>query len=92
MAAEQEPPPARGLDKVEVILFVFGIAAFAVLMLAFGEPLAGELYLPIVALWIVGGLAFIWWFHRRLARGVTGVSPGEGKIRRLDHSRRRLHR
>lgn len=88
MAAKEEPPPRpRGLDKVEVILFVFGIAMFALLMLAFGEPLAGSFYLPIVALWVIGGLAFIWWFDRHLARQAAGA--GENKLRRIDAHRRR---
>jgi hypothetical protein len=47
-------------------IFVFGVLAIAFIMLAFGQPLAGESYLPIVAVWVVGGLAFIWWFHRHL--------------------------
>ena len=62
----QKAPRARGLDRVEIAIFVFGVLAMAFIMLAFGQPLAGESYLPIVAVWIVGGLAFIWWFHRHL--------------------------
>ncbi len=58
----------RGLDRIEKILFAFGVLAFAFLMIAFGEPLAGSLYLPVVALWVVSGLGFIWWFDRRLKR------------------------
>jgi hypothetical protein len=54
------------LDRIEIVIFVFGVLAMAFIMLAFGQPLAGELYLPVVALWVVGGLAFIWWFHRHL--------------------------
>jgi|SoiMetStandDraft_2_1073263.scaffolds.fasta_scaffold391394_2 uncharacterized membrane protein YdfJ with MMPL/SSD domain len=64
MATERQP----GLDKIEKILFVFGVLAFAFLMVAFGEPLAGSLYLPVVGLWVVSGLGFIWWFDRRLKR------------------------
>ena len=60
-------PPARGLDRIEIAMFLFGIIAFAVLMLAFGQPLAGDIYLPVVALWVAGGIGFIWWFNRHLA-------------------------
>jgi hypothetical protein len=60
------PDQRRGLDRLEVILFVSGILAFAFLMLMFGQPLAGELYLPVIVIWIVGGLGFVWWFNRRL--------------------------
>ncbi len=62
---DQQPP--RGLDRIEMVLFVFGVLGMAFVMLAFGQPLAGETYLPVVALWVVGGLGFIWWFHRHLA-------------------------
>jgi hypothetical protein len=62
------PPPSNGLDRVEVVLFLFGVAAFAVLMLAFGQPLVGSDYLPLVAAWIVAGVTFVWWFHRFLSR------------------------
>jgi nitrate reductase NapE component len=62
-----QEPPARGLDRVELILFVFGVLAMAIIMLAFGQPLAGENYLPVVAVWLVAGLGFIWWFHHHLA-------------------------
>ncbi len=63
--SDQQPP--RGLDRIELVLFVFGVLAMAFVMLAFAQPLAGETYLPMVALWVVGGLGFIWWFHRHLA-------------------------
>lgn len=83
MATERRP----GLDRIEIILFVFGVLAFAFLMIAFGEPLAGSLYLPVVAVWIVAGLGFVWWFDRRLARA------DQGKVARLDeHRRRRVKR
>ncbi len=49
-------------------LFLFGVFAFAVLMLAFGQPLAGEVYLPLVAAWIIAGVAFVWLFHKFLSR------------------------
>jgi nitrate reductase NapE component len=62
-----DQPPPRGLDRIEIILFVFGVLAMAVIMLSFGQPLAGETYLPVVAVWLMGGLGFIWWFHRHLA-------------------------
>ena len=71
----QKPPPARGLDRTEILIFVFGVLAMAFIMLAFGQPLAGETYLPIVAVWIVGGLAFIWWFHRHLVGQAKGPRP-----------------
>jgi len=51
-----------------VALFLFGVFAFAVLMLAFGQPLASEVYLPLVAAWIVAGVAFVWLFHKFLSR------------------------
>jgi hypothetical protein len=80
----------HGLDRVEVILFAFGVLAFAFLMLAFGEPLAGSLYLPVVGLWVGGGFGFIWWFDRHLARA---DDPGHDKVARLDvHRRRRGNR
>jgi hypothetical protein len=75
MPTSEPAPPARGLDRVEIALFVFGVFAMALLMLAFGQPLAGETYLPVVALWVVGGLAFIWWFHHHLAGSGTAKSP-----------------
>jgi hypothetical protein len=53
---------------VEVVLFVFGVAAFAVLMLIFGQPLPGSVYLPLVVGWIVAGITFVWWFDRFLSR------------------------
>src|SRR5947207_3911743 len=50
--------PSHGLDRVEVVLFLFGVSAFAVLMLAFGQPLAGSSYLPIVAGGIISCFTF----------------------------------
>jgi hypothetical protein len=47
-------------------LFVFGVLAFAFLMIVFGQPLAPDLYLPLVVAWISGGLMFIWWFDHRV--------------------------
>jgi hypothetical protein len=86
--AERAP---RGLDRVEVLLFAFGVIAFALLMLIFGQPLVGELYLPVVAGWIISGLTFIWWFDRHLAhRAATGAD--ERKVTRIDSSRRRRRR
>ena len=82
--AESRPP--HGLDRVEVILFVFGVLAFALLMVAFGQPLAPDLYLPLVVAWITGGLLFIWWFDRHLARA------DHGKIARIQSRRRRGRR
>jgi hypothetical protein len=76
----------RGLARAEVALFSFGVLAFAFLMIAFGEPLAGPLYLPVVVGWIVAGFTFIWWFDRFLARA------DERKIARLDVHRRRRSR
>jgi hypothetical protein len=61
-------PPGRGLDRIELALFVGGVLAFAFLMVVFGQPLAGELYVPVVVIWIALGLGFIWWFNRRLTR------------------------
>jgi type IV secretory pathway TrbD component len=76
-----------GLARAEVMLFAFGVLAFAFLMLVFGEPLAGALYLPVVGGWIVAGFTFIWWFNRYLAHA------DERKIARLDvHRRRRARR
>jgi hypothetical protein len=62
------PPPSHGLDRVEVVLFLFGVVAFAVLMLAFGQPLDASIYLPLVVAWIVAGVTFVWWFDKFLAR------------------------
>ena len=61
-------PPPHGLDRVEVILFLFGVLAFAFLMLVFGQPLAGAVYLPLVGAWIIAGVTFVWWFDRFLSR------------------------
>ena len=61
-------PPSRGLDRVEVVLFLFGVAAFAVLMLVFGQPLDASVYLPLVVGWIIAGVTFVWWFDRFLSR------------------------
>jgi uncharacterized membrane protein len=73
-----------GLDRIEIVMFVFGVLAFAFLMLALGD---GQYVLPLVALWIVAGLGFIWWFDRRLARtDRRGVASLE------DHRRRRRGR
>jgi hypothetical protein len=78
--------PPRGLDRMERGLFVFGVLAFAFLMLVFGQPLAPDLYLPLVVAWITGGLLFIWWFDRHLARA------DQGKIARIQSRRRRGRR
>ena len=67
-ASNDSPPPPRGLDRVEIALFLFGVVAFAVLMLAFGRPLAGPAYLPLVGAWLVAGVTFVWWFHTFLSR------------------------
>jgi hypothetical protein len=81
--AELGERPRRGLDRMERGLFVFGVLAFAFLMIAFGQPLAPDLYLTLVVAWIAGGLLFIWWFDRRLA------GADQGKITRLQSRRRR---
>jgi uncharacterized membrane protein len=71
----------HGLDRIEIILFVFGVFAFAFLMLVLGDL---QYVLPLIGLWIVAGLAFIWWLDRRMARSA------QGDIARLeDHRRRR---
>ena len=64
----ETPPPVRGLDRTELLMFLFGILGFAVLMLAFGHDLAPDTYLPVVGLWVVGGVGFVWWFDRYLSR------------------------
>jgi hypothetical protein len=87
MPIREPAPPARGLDRIEIALFVFGVVAMAFIMLAFGQPLAGETYLPVVALWIVGGLGFIWWFHRHLAGQANGPRS-KVKVTRLSTRRR----
>jgi hypothetical protein len=74
MPNPEPAPPAPGLDRIEIALFVFGVFAMALLMLAFGQPLAGEMYLPVIGVWVIGGLGFIWWFHRHLA----GSAPSRG--------------
>jgi hypothetical protein len=82
--ATQRP---AGLDKVERILFVFGVLAFGFLLLVFGQPLVGSVNLAlVVGLWIVVGLGFIWGFDRYLA------SRDERKVARLDEHRRRRAR
>jgi len=59
-------PPSRGLDRVEKLLFLFGVLAFALLMLAFGQ--VGDISpAPLAAVWIAIGVGFIWWFDRHLA-------------------------
>jgi hypothetical protein len=66
---EREPAgPARGLDRIEIVLFVFGVFAMAFIMLSFGQALPAESYWPVVAVWLVGGLGFIYWFDRHLRR------------------------
>jgi hypothetical protein len=66
---DREPAgPARGLDRIEIVLFVFGVLAMAFFMLAFGQALAVDSYWPVVAVWLVGGLGFIYWFDRHLRR------------------------
>jgi hypothetical protein len=83
------PTPPRGLDRAELVLFVFGVLPFALLIVAFGQQLAPDLYLPLVVAWIVGGLLFIWWFHRHLA----GRGPGaanQDKVRQIGSARRRV--
>jgi len=87
----QKPPSTRGLDRTEIVIFVFGVLAMAFIMLAFGQPLAGESYLPIVAVWVVGGLGFIWWFHRHLGGLPQAPRPPQGdqaRPARLRRSRR----
>ena len=81
MAEQGEGP--RGLDRMERGLFIFGVLAFAFLMIDFGQPLAPDLYLPLVVAWITGGLMFIWWFDRYLSR------TDQGKVTRLQPRRRR---
>jgi hypothetical protein len=67
VAEPPEAPPSRGLDRIEKLLFLFGVVAFALLMLAFGQ--VGDIApLPLAAAWIVLGVGFIWWFDRHLAR------------------------
>ena len=88
MPNREPAPPSHGLDRVEIALFVFGVFAMALLMLAFGQPLAGETYLPVIGVWVVGGLAFIWWFHRHLA-GSARAPRGRAKVTRLPASGRR---
>ena len=82
MPTREQTPPTGGLDRIELALFLFGVLAIAVIMLAFGQPLAGETYLPIVAVWVVGGLGFIWWFHRHLAGSAKAPRP-RAKVTRL---------
>jgi hypothetical protein len=65
VAEPPSAPPSRGLDRIEKLLFLFGVLAFAFLLMAFGQGGVVE-PLPIAAVWIVIGLAFIWWFDRHL--------------------------
>jgi nitrate reductase NapE component len=82
MPSSEPVPPVHGLDRVEIVLFAFGVFAIALLMVAFGQPLAGETYLPVVGVWVVGGLGFIWWFHRHLAASAKAPRT-RGKVTRL---------
>jgi hypothetical protein len=60
-------PPSGGLDRIEKLLFLFGVFAFAVLMLAFGQ--GGDIApLPLAVVWVVLGVGFVWWFDRHLAQ------------------------
>jgi hypothetical protein len=60
-------PPTHGLDRIEKALFLFGVFAFALLVLAFGQ--GGDIpLLPIAGAWIVVGVGFVWWFDRHLAQ------------------------
>ena len=88
MPTSEPSPPAPGLDKIEIALFVFGVVAMAFIMLAFGQPLAGETYLPVVGVWVVGGLGFIWWFHRHLVASAKGPRT-RAKVTRVSASARR---
>jgi len=74
------------VDRIEIGLFVFGILAFAFLIFALGDP---QYALPVIGLWIVAGLSFLWWFNRRLMRS---ADTSQGKIARLDVERRRRNR
>ena len=74
------------VDGTERGLFIFGVLAFAFLMIIFGQPLAPDLYLPLVVAWVSGGLLFIWWFDRRLA------GADQRKVTRLQSRRRRGRR
>ena len=60
-------PPTHGLDRIEKALFLFGVFAFALLLLAFGQ--GGDISpLPIAAVWVVVGVGFVWWLDRHLAQ------------------------
>ena len=66
MAEPPAVPPSGGLDRIEKLLFLFGVFAFALLMLAFGQ--VGDIApVPLAGAWIVIGVSFIWWFDRHLA-------------------------
>jgi hypothetical protein len=81
----------RGLGRIEIALFVFGVLAFAFLMLALGDALTATYMLPVIGLWVVGGLGFIWWFDRHLAR-VSDANAGQNSVARLDVERRKRGR
>jgi hypothetical protein len=67
VAEPSAAPPSGGLDRIEKLLFLFGVFAFALLMLAFGQ--GGDIApAPLAAAWIVIGVGFIWWFDRHLAQ------------------------
>jgi hypothetical protein len=68
MSAVPEEHRAGGLDRIEKILFLFGVFAFALLMLMFGDPFGEGGDLPIVIVWIVLGIGFVFWLDRHLAR------------------------
>ena len=84
------PGSRGGLQRIEIILFVGGIFAFAFLMLVFGSPLPNDVFLPVVGGWIVAGLTFVWWFDRYLARTAAHKQrEDDKKVRRLSGRRRR---
>ena len=60
-------PEPRGLDRIEKLLFLGGVLAFALLILLFGQPLGDTITLPIVVAWVALGVGFVWWFDRHLA-------------------------
>jgi hypothetical protein len=57
-----------GLDRLELVLFVGGVLLVAAFMAIFLQPLSDPLGLLVLVAWLVGGLAYVAWFDRDLAK------------------------
>jgi hypothetical protein len=61
-------PAATGLDRLELILFVGGVLLIGFFMAMFLQPLSDPVGLLILVAWLLGGLAYIGWLNRDLAK------------------------